>query len=109
MLFRSISGARVRVSCRADGLQVQLFRPDGQPIPAETPLVVVGMDSLLGGQMFAPVLAPGTLQVATDAPIVREVVEDWLRERRHVQSAGYLAGNARRLEFDGPAAPCLTQ
>ena len=27
-----ISGARVRVSCSADGLQVQLFRPSGQPI-----------------------------------------------------------------------------
>ena len=35
---------------------------------ANTPLVVVGMDSLLGGQMFAPVLAPGSLHVATDAP-----------------------------------------
>ena len=104
-----ISGARVRVSCRADGLQVQLLDMDGQPIPANTPLVVVGMDSLLGGQMFAPVLAPGSLHVATDAPIVREVVEDWLRDRRHVRAEGYLADSHRRLEFDGPAAPCLAQ
>lgn len=104
-----ISGARVRVSCRADGLRVQLFRHDGEPIPPEAPLVVVGMDSLLGGQMFAPVLAPGSLHVAPDAPIVREVVEDWLREQRHVRTAGYLAENNRRLEFDGPAAPCLAQ
>lgn len=104
-----ISGARVRVSCVADGLRVQLFRQDGQPIPPDAPLVVVGMDSLLGGQMFAPVVAPGSLHVAPDAPIVREVVEDWLRERGRVRAAAYLAENTRRLEFDGPAAPCIAQ
>lgn len=104
-----ISGARVRVSCLADGLRVQLFKADGQPIPPDAPLVVVGMDSLLGGQMFAPVITPGSLHIAQDAPIVREVVEDWLRERRHVRVAGYVAENNRRLEFDGPAAPCMAQ
>lgn len=105
-----ISGARVRVSCSESGLHVQLFRASGQPIGPTESLVVAGMDSLLGGQMFAPVIPPGSLHVAPDAPIVREVVEDWLRERGgHLRSEQFLAENGRRLEFDGQTSPCLTQ
>lgn len=104
-----ISGARVRVTCDNDGLHVRLFRPDGRPMDAREPLVVVGMDSLLGGQMFAPVIPPASLHVAPDAPIVREVVEDWLRGHRRIGAAQYLAANTHRLEFDGPTEPCLTR
>jgi 5'-nucleotidase len=105
-----ISGARVRVSCGDAGVQVQLFRPSGQPIGPTESLVVVGMDSLLGGQLFAPVIPPGTLRVPHDAPIVREVVEDWLRDRGgHLRSEQFLAQHGGRLEFHGQAAPCLAQ
>ncbi|MGC4082731.1 MAG: 5'-nucleotidase [Vicinamibacterales bacterium] len=62
-----ISGARVSVSCADGGVDVHLFRPNGQPIDATESLVVVGMDSLLGGQMFAPVIPPGTLHVGADS------------------------------------------
>ena len=62
------------------------------------------------GQLFAPVIPPGSLRVAPDAPIVREVVEDWLRERGgHLRGEQFLAQNGRRLEFDGQTAPCLAQ
>lgn len=105
-----ISGARVHVSCSADGPQVQLFRMSGEPIGPTESLVVVGMDSLLGGQMFAPAIPPGSLKVPQDAPIVREVVEDWLRDRGgHLQAEQYLAADNHRLEFDGATALCLTQ
>ena len=105
-----ISGARVRVSCGDAGVQVQLFRPSGQPIGPTESLVVVGMDSLLAGQLFAPVIPPGSLRVAADAPIVREVVEDWLRERGgHLRGEQFLAVNGSRLEFDGHTAPCVAQ
>ncbi|HUR32942.1 MAG TPA: bifunctional UDP-sugar hydrolase/5'-nucleotidase [Vicinamibacterales bacterium] len=104
-----ISGARVRVGCGPAGVEVQLFRATGQPIGPAEPLVVVGMDSLLGGQLFAPVITPGSLQVPPDAPVVREVVEDWLRDRGgHLRAGHYLGAGDRRLEFDG-AAPCLAQ
>jgi 5'-nucleotidase len=103
-----ISGARVRVSCSADGPNVQLFRPSGEPIGPTESLVVVGMDSLLGGQLFAPVVPPGTVRVTPDTPIVREVVEDWLRGRGgHLRAEHYLAAANRRLELADPAAPCL--
>ncbi len=105
-----ISGARVRVSCGEAGVLVQLFRPSGQPIDPTESLVVVAMDSLLGGQLFAPVIPPGSLRVATDAPILREVVEDWLRERGgHLRGEQFLAKNSSRLEFHGQTAPCLAQ
>ncbi len=105
-----ISGARVRISCGDAGIQVQLFRPSGQPIGPSESLVVVGMDSLLGGQLFAPVIPPGSLRVAADAPIVREVVEDWLRERGgHLRGEQFLAQNGSRLEFEGQTASCLAQ
>ena len=68
------------------------------------------MDSLLGGQMFAPLVPPGTLHVPPDAPVVREVVEDWLRDRGgHLKAQQYVATADRRLEFDGASASCLAQ
>jgi len=105
-----ISGAQVRVSCGADGLRVQLFRSSGQPIGSTETLVVVGMDSLLGGQMFAPAIAPGTIRVQPDAPIVREVVEDWLRDRGgHLRAAQFAGEGKRRLEFEAGGTACLAQ
>jgi len=89
---------------------VQLFRPSGQPIDSAESLVVVGMDSLLGGQMFGPAIAPGSLRVPPDAPVVREVVEDWLRNRGgHLRAAQFAGEGSRRLEFNGVDAPCLAQ
>ncbi len=104
-----ISGARAIVSCAADGVRVQLFHADGDPIAPSERLVVVGMDSLLGGQMFAPILPPGSIRIAPDAPIVREVVEDWLRSRGGWLSAEPYRSGPRRLEFAGESASCLAQ
>lgn len=106
----AISGARVRVSCSADGPTVQLFRLSGQPIGSTESLTVVGMDSMLGGQLFAPVLPPGSLRVPPDAPIVREVVEDWLRSRGGaLRAEAFLPDAQPRVEFADTPALCLAQ
>ena len=76
-----ISGVLVKAGCAADGLDVQLFHESGRPIGANERLVVVAMDSLVSGLMFATVLSSAGFSVPDDAPIVREVVEDWLRQR----------------------------
>jgi 5'-nucleotidase len=103
-----ISGARVRASCGENGLRVELFRTSGQPIGPTESLVVVGMDSLLGGQMFAVAFPPGTVHVPANAPIVREVVEDWLRERGgHLRAEQFSGMVGPRLEFDAATVPCL--
>ena len=105
-----ISGLRLVVSCVADGPQVQLFRPDGQRIAPTDSLTVVAMDSMLAGQLFAPAIRPGSLHVPNDAPIVREVVEDWLRERGgHLRAEDFAAADNRRVQMTDPTAQCLGQ
>jgi 5'-nucleotidase len=105
-----ISGAHVRISCSDDGLRVQLFRQSGEAIAPTESLVLVGMDSLIGGQMFAPFIPPAAGRVSPDAPVVREVVEDWLRDRGGILHAEHFtAATNRRLEFEGDRAPCVTQ
>ena len=97
------------MSCASDGPQVQLFRPLGQRIGASERLTVVAMDSMIGGQFFAPLVPPGSLQVPTDAPIVREVVEDWLRGHGgHLRADDFVAVGKRRVEIADTSA-CLGQ
>jgi 5'-nucleotidase len=103
-----ISGAVVRVSCAANAVEVSLFRPSGRPIGPDESLLVAGMDSLLGGQMFTPMIPPGTMLVPPDAPIVREVVEDWLRGRGHLRAEQFLDVSNRRLDV-APTSACLAQ
>jgi hypothetical protein len=68
------------------------------------------MDSLLGGQMFAPIFPSGRLHAPIDAPIVREVVEDWLRQRGgHLRVAQFLAANDQRVDLSGATPSCLGQ
>lgn len=105
-----ISGARVVVSCSADGPLVQVFRPSGQRINPAEKVTVVAMDMVLNGQLFAPVVRPGSLRVPTDAPIVREVVEDWLRDRGgHLRADDFVAGDNRRVEVVNSGVACLGQ
>ena len=107
-----VSGIRVLGACDAGNLQVDLFRPSGRTIAADEQLVVATMDTLAAGAVFlqsAP-LAQKT-DVSEDAPIFREVVEDWIRQHR---------GDLRPEEFIDPQHPrwvwpelgpngCLTQ
>jgi 5'-nucleotidase len=106
-----ISGARVRVNCTAEGVSVQLFRPSGQPIGSAERVVVAGMDSMLGGQLFAVIIPPGTIRVPLEAPVLREVVEDWIRERGHaLRASRFLTPEDRRIEFgDASASACIAQ
>jgi 5'-nucleotidase len=95
-----ISGVRVRARCSADGLQVELRRPSGQPIAADERLAVVAMDSLVLGAVFASVRPPEGLRVSPDAPVMREVVEDWLRGRGgHLDAQQFVNSQYRRWDY----------
>ena len=77
-----ISGVRVRATCSRSGLAIDLFRHSGEPIGADERVVVVAMHSLVFGAVFASVALPDGARVPQmDAPVMREVVEDWLRQR----------------------------
>ncbi|HEV8208989.1 MAG TPA: bifunctional UDP-sugar hydrolase/5'-nucleotidase [Vicinamibacterales bacterium] len=73
-----ISGVDVRTSCRADGLHVDLFRGSG-PVHDDDRLLAV----TIGGPTLSSNLASSDpvagIGPIGNAPVVREVVEDWFR------------------------------
>jgi 5'-nucleotidase len=81
-----VSGVEVRTSCHADGLHVALLR-DGKPVRKDDQLtaVTIGGPSPSGSlASSAPVASGGPIG---NAPVVRELIEDWFRT----------AGNAARV------------
>jgi 5'-nucleotidase len=73
-----ISGVEVRTGCRADGLHVDLFRGAARITDDETLLAVaIGAPTPSGG-LVSPAFLGGVGPIG-NAPIVREVVEDWFR------------------------------
>ena len=77
----AIAGVLVKTGCTGERLHVELFRPNGRRLDPEERLVVVGMDSLVGSLIFTTIAPPPDVGVSHTAPILREVVEDWLRRR----------------------------
>lgn len=100
-----ISGARVRVGCsETGGLAVEVLHPSGQPVGPDERLVVAAMDSMVLGAVFASVRPP-EFAVAEGAPVMREVVEDWLHERGgHLAATQFVNPNDPRWEYAATAA-----
>jgi 5'-nucleotidase len=73
----AISGVMVKARCAGEHIAMDLFRADGRRVEADEWLVVAGMDSLVAA-LTAVRHDARTLQAA---PVLREVVEDWLRGR----------------------------
>jgi 5'-nucleotidase len=88
-----ISGIRVRAECTADRLQVEVFRSSGQPVRASEPIVVATTDMLASGAVFSSVAPPGGFALSYSAPVVREVVSEWIQRR---------GGTLSRDEFADP-------
>jgi hypothetical protein len=82
-----------------------LFRPSGKPISADERVVVVAMDSLVLGAVFASVALPdGARAPQMDAPVMREVVEEWLRQRGGRLSASeFVDSSYGRWQYAGIA------
>jgi 5'-nucleotidase len=76
-----VSGIRIVASCGSGELQVDLSRTSGQPVRPDERLTVVTMDMLAAGQFFAPAFSRPGFAAPPDAPVAREIVEDWLRGR----------------------------
>jgi hypothetical protein len=77
----AIAGVSVKTSCIGERLDVDLFRPNGRRVDPAERLVVVGMDSLVGRLTAAAIASPTDISAAHTAPVLREVIEDWLRQR----------------------------
>ncbi|HEX5049322.1 MAG TPA: bifunctional UDP-sugar hydrolase/5'-nucleotidase [Gammaproteobacteria bacterium] len=106
-----LSGIRARVGCKAAGaLEVEVERPDGAPLGREERVVVAAMDSLVRGPVFSAVPHAGETDIPADAPVLREVVEDWLRARGGHLAAGELVQADRpRWQYAEDPTGCLTR
>jgi 5'-nucleotidase len=103
-----LSGVHARVSCRDGRLDVELRRPSGQAIRPDEELTVAALDTLLQRGVLAAAVNGGAIDVPADAPVMRELVEDWLRHRGHLEAAEFLA--AARWEYaESNPASCDTQ
>jgi 2',3'-cyclic-nucleotide 2'-phosphodiesterase (5'-nucleotidase family) len=96
-----ISGVRVRADCSADGIHVELFRPSGLRIHDKDQLIVVTIGSPTPSGTLASTLRPGGSNGTDNAPVVREVVEDWLRQPRRRLGAEAADADRRRWDFAG--------
>jgi 5'-nucleotidase len=73
-----ISGLDVRVGCQADGLHVDLFRGAGRIQDDDRLLAVTIGAPTPSGSLASPAPLGGVGPIG-NAPVVREVVEDWFR------------------------------
>jgi 5'-nucleotidase len=82
-----MAGVGVRAKCVADGIQVELLRPSGRPIHDEERLVAVTIGApTLSGSLASP--APlGGVGPTENAPVAREVFEDWFRRLARLSQA----------------------
>ena len=98
------SGVRVRAACAGGSLDVQLIRPSGVPIGDDDPVAIVVSDFLAtgGDDILAPVMPPGGFPVDAGAPLVRDVVANYLRGLgEHLRQEQWLDGSSPRLSVSG--------
>jgi 5'-nucleotidase len=106
----AIAGARMRATCSASGeLEIDLRRPSGAAIGPDERVTVAAMDSLVAGAVFASVRPAGGFGVPPQtAPVMREAVEDWLRERGGHLDPSELA-DPRGPRWEHAAAGCVAE
>jgi 5'-nucleotidase len=103
-----LSGVHARVGCKEGRVDVELRRPTGEPIRPDEELTVAALDTLVQRGALAAAVNSTAVDVPADAPVMRELVEDWLRRRSHLSSAEFLA--AARWEYAEPnPASCGAQ
>lgn len=102
----AVSGAMLEVDCATEGMRVRLRQPDGSRFPADQPLRVVGIDSWMSGPLFAAARRPGEEIVSPQSSTVREVVEDWLRNRGAMETDRYQSTAQARLRVDPQVTAC---
>jgi 5'-nucleotidase len=78
-----ISGMRIRVECSAGSLTARLLRLSGQPIQDHERFTVATSSFLAqgGDDVLKTVMPPDGIPIPDDAPLMRDVVADWLRTR----------------------------
>jgi 5'-nucleotidase len=102
-----ISGVDVRARCLADGLHVDLFRGAGRIHDDDRLLAVAIGAPTPSGSLASPAPLGGVGPIG-NAPIVREVVEDWFRREGRAGHGRLADATHRRPGFaDAPRVGCV--
>ena len=101
------AGVRVEARCEAGALAVTMTRPSGAAIADGDPLLLVTSDFLAtgGDGMLAPIMPPGGFPVDAGAPLVRDVLVEYLRRPGAPVREAQLLDATPRLSVAGPI-PC---
>ena len=80
------------------------------PINNVQELIVAAMDSLVLGPLFAPIRRGDAARVPEEAPVMRELVEDWLRRSGgRLDAAELVDESSARWQYASNAAGCLAR
>ena len=98
--FPSVSGVRVRVTCKGDRPHVEIVRPSGAPIGLTETLIVATTD-FFGSRVRFGSLATQPRTTLASAPLVRDAASSWLTARGGRLRAADLAHPPRWEPLDG--------
>ena len=96
----ALSGVEARVACSTAGeLEVEVVRANGARLAADERVTVAATDQLVLGPVFASVASAAHAN-PVGAPLLRETVEDWLRERGgHLSASDFARVDGPRWRF----------
>jgi 2',3'-cyclic-nucleotide 2'-phosphodiesterase (5'-nucleotidase family) len=98
----AISGLRVQASCGSAGREVRLVHLSGRPVDDTEPLVVATVDTLASGMFAAGRAAADAPVLLDEGPLLRELVEDWLRHRGgHLRLDQFVEPDHPRWQYAG--------
>ena len=103
-----ISGVRLRTSCLAGGIRVDLVRAVRRPIHDNDRLLVVTIGAPTPSGSVASPAPLGGVGPTENAPVVRELVEDWLRRLGQAAQRRLDDATHRSPEYaDAPTVACV--
>jgi 5'-nucleotidase len=98
----AISGLQVQASCGPAGREVRLVHSSGGRVDDTEPLVVATVDSLASSLFSAAGARTAQPAALAEGPLLREVVEDWLRQRGgHLRLDQFVDADHPRWEYSG--------
>jgi 5'-nucleotidase len=91
-----VAGLRVEAACDGGTLTIGLRRPSGEAVADTEMLDVATTDFLAIGPLFSSIVPAGGPEIPADAPIVRDAIADWFRQRGgRIDPAALVGGPAR--------------
>lgn len=98
------AGIRVTAACHAEQLAIDMTDRNGNQIQDDDVLLVVSNDFLAegGDGVFTPVMPEGGYETDPGAPLVRDLIVDWMRAHGgSISSSDFYSGVPERWNYPG--------